>query len=89
MWWIDDVLVPTKSFDEANVTLAPVFEESETFQHELSPHKIDLFEKEITLCGRKISDRHSKLDTESIQNLRMQRFLTSFYFETTGFDQYT
>jgi hypothetical protein len=53
IWWIDDLLVPTKSFDEAIVRLAAVFQETETFRHNLSQGRP--CEKEITLLTERFS----------------------------------
>ena len=67
--WIDDVLVYTRSFEDLLTRWEEVFQRLRKLNVKLNPQKTDLWSKEITLCGRKISVAGIKFDPEMIESL--------------------
>ena len=67
--WIDDVLVYTRSFEDLLTRLEEVFQRLRKFNVKLIHQKTDLWSKEITWCGRKISVEGIKFDPEKIESL--------------------
>ena len=65
--YLDDILVPGKTFEEELANLRKVFERLKEAKLKLSPKKCTLFQQEVTYLGHVVSEAGVAMDPEKVK----------------------
>ena len=68
--YLDDIIIPCKTFKEGLEHLATVFSRFKTAGLKLKPRKCHLFQKEVKYLGHKVSENGIQTDPEKIEAVK-------------------